>query len=53
MRIQVEYLKYFEEFGLEDFEVKEFNTLKDANNFFNTNEKATKLIVDSKIIARK
>ena len=35
MKIMVEYLRYFEEFGWEDFDTVEFNNIKDANNFYN------------------
>ena len=35
MKIMVEYLRYFEEFGCEDFDTVEFNNIKDANNFYN------------------
>ena len=35
MKIMVEYLRYFEEFGWQDFDTVEFNNIKDANNFYN------------------
>lgn len=53
MKFVVEFTRYFEEFGCEDFDTKEFETLNEANNFFFNNEKATKIIVDGNILNRK
>lgn len=35
MKIKVEYMRYFEELGFEDFDTVEFTNIKDANNFYN------------------
>lgn len=53
MKVVVEFTRYFEEFGFEDFDTKEFATLNEANDFFWNNEKATKLIVDGNILNTK
>lgn len=36
MRFTVEFMRYFEEFGCEDFDTREFDSLKDAYQFYNT-----------------
>lgn len=53
MKVAVEFIRYFEELGFDDFDTKEFETLKDANNFFWNNENATKLIIDGNIVNTK
>lgn len=53
MKVEVEFIRYFEELGFEDYDTKEFNSLNDANEFFWNNEKATKLIIDDNILNTK
>ena len=35
IKIMVEYWRYFEEFGWENFDTVEFDNIKDANDFYN------------------
>ena len=45
MTYTVQFTRYFEEFGCEDVDTKEFDTLKEANDFYeeHLNDKNLKL----------
>lgn len=48
MVITVQFTRYFEELGFEDCDTKEFDNIKEANDFFNTiddKDKGKKLFV--------
>ena len=36
MKFTVQFTRYFEEFDIEDCDTKEFDTLKEANDFYNS-----------------
>lgn len=36
MKYKVQFMRYFEEFDCCDYDIKEFNNLKEANDFFNS-----------------
>jgi len=42
MKYKVQFTRYFEEFGFNDCDTKEFDNIKDANNFYNAISKDDK-----------
>lgn len=38
MTYKVQFTRYFEEFGFEDCDTREFDNIKDANDFYNKHE---------------